>query len=137
MKLIYKWDGQSIFSGTKLAEDDYQLQANECFDAIPQPNLMPIKRINNGTAWRSATQEEHDAYVKQQQALYPQQQSSNEPTTQDKLNATTTVQLANLMQANQQQEQINANLTLQIAQLLKADQTTDTKTTDTTAQAKA
>lgn len=138
MKLIYKWDSQSIFSGTKLVEDDYQPQASETFVAIPQPNLMPVKWT--GSAWQSATQEEHDAYVKQQQALYPQQQPSNEPTTQDKLNATTSVQLANLMQANQQQKQINANLTLQIAQLLKNNQITDTKTTDTTAttaQAKA
>lgn len=134
MKLIYKWDSQSIFSGTKLVEDDYQPQAGETFVAIPQPNLMPVKWT--GSAWQSATQEEHDAYVKQQQALYPQQQPSNEPTTQDKLNANTSVQLANLMQADQQQKQINANLTLQIAQLLKNNQTADTKTTDT-AQAKA
>lgn len=130
MKLIFKWDSQSVFSGTKFVEDDYQPQAGETFAAIPQPNLMPVKWT--GSAWQSATQEEHDAYVKQQ--------PSSEPTTQDKLNATTSVQLANLMQADQQQKQINANLTLQIAQLLKNNQTTDTKTTDTTAttaQAKA
>lgn len=92
MKLIYKWDSQSIFSGTKLVEDDYQLQAGETFSAIPQPNLMPVKWT--GSAWQSATQEEHDAYVKQQQALYPQQQPSTEPTAQDKLNAQLTLDIA-------------------------------------------
>lgn len=69
MKLIYKWDSQSIFSGTKLVEDDYQPQAGETFSAIPQPNLMPVKWT--GSAWQSATQEEHDAYVAEQRKLHP------------------------------------------------------------------
>lgn len=139
MKLIYKWDGQSIFSGTKLVEDDYQPQAGETFVAIPQPNLMPVKWT--GSAWQSATQEEHDAYVKQQQALYPQQQPSNEPTTQDKLNANTSVQLAQLVDKSKQQDQLNAQLTIDVATLKQALQKQDTKTTDitatTTAQAQA
>lgn len=113
MKLIYKWGGQSIFSGTKRLEDDYQPQAGETFAAIPQPNLMPVKWT--GSAWQSATQEEHDAYVKQQQALYPQQQPSTEPTTQDKLNATTSVQLAQLVDKSKQQDQLNAQLTIDLA----------------------
>lgn len=130
MKLIYKWDSQSIFSGTNLVEDDYQPQGNECFDAIPQPNLMPVKRINNGTAWQSATQEEHEAYVKQQQALYPQQQPSTEPTAQDKLNAQLTLDNAKQAKVNADQAKLNAQLTLDIAQLKKQLQ-------GTTAQANA
>lgn len=98
MKLIYKWDSQSVFSGTKLVEDDYQLQAGETFSAIPQPNLMPVKW--NGSAWQSATQEEHDAYVKQQQAQFPQQ--PQEPTKQDAALQALGQQVGTLTVANQQ-----------------------------------
>lgn len=128
MKLIYKWDSQNIFSGTKLVEDDYTPAVNETFVAIPQPNLMPVKWT--GSAWQSATQEEHNAYVKQQQALYPQQQPSNEPTAQDKLNAQLTLDHAKQAKVNADQAKLNAQLTLDIAQLKKQLQ-------GTTAQANA
>ena len=98
MKLIYKWDSQSIFSGTKLVEDDYQPQAGETFSAIPQPNLMPVKWT--GSAWQSATQEEHEAYVKQQQAQFPQQ--PQEPTKQDAALQALGQQVGTLTVANQQ-----------------------------------
>ena len=128
MKLIYKWDNQQIFSGTKLVEDDYQPQAGETFSAIPQPNLMPVKWT--GSAWQSATQEEHDTYVKQQQALYPQQRPSTEPTAQDKLNAQLTLDNAKQAKVNADQAKLNAQLTMDIAQLKKQLQ-------GTTAQANA
>ena len=43
-----------------------------------------------------------------------------EPSPQDKLNASTNVQIAQLMQANKEQAKINAQLTLGLAQLKSA-----------------
>jgi hypothetical protein len=130
MKLIYKWDSQSIFSGTKLVEDDYQPQAGETFAAIPQPNLIPVKWT--GSAWQSATQEEHDAYFKQQQALYLQQHPEaarqQGPTDQQKLNATTSLQLAQLLADSKKQDKLNAQLTIDLASLKQQlQQKNDTK----------
>lgn len=130
-KIVYRYDSNNLFTSTDLVGADYQLKPGETFLAVPQGALEPIKWT--GSAWQSATQEEHDAYVKQQQALYPQQQPSNEPTTQDKLNANTTVQLAQLVDKSKQQDQLNAQLTIDVATLKQALQKQDTKTTATTA----
>lgn len=114
MKLVYRWNSQLIFSGTDYVDDDYQLTGNETFDPVPQPNLIPIKRIGN--AWQSATQAEHEAYVKAQQPAVSQPQ---EPTDQQKLNATTSLQLAQMMADNKKQSQFNAQLTIDVANLKK------------------
>lgn len=116
MKLIYKWDSQSIFSGTKLVEDDYQPQAGETFSAIPQPNLMPVKWT--GSAWQSATQEEHDAYVAEQRKLhpdwYPEQKPVGPSAEQQMINALGKQQMtqgsqidANKADINQMKQMIN------------------------------
>lgn len=126
MKIIYQYGADMVFTGTDIVADDYQPQAGETFAAIPQPNLMPVKWT--GSAWQSATQEEHDAYVKQQQAQRPQR--NVEPTAQDKLNAQLTLDNAKQAQVNANQAKLNAQLTLDIAQLKKQLQ-------GTTAQANA
>lgn len=137
-KIVYRFDN-NIFTSTDIVSEDYQLKDNETFDPVPQGAREPVHRIGGQSgSWQQATEEENAEYLKEMQSKYPQMGGQPAgPSEQEKFNATATVQLANLMQANQDQKKINANLTLQIAQLLKADQTTDTKTTDTTAQANA
>ena len=136
MKLIYKWDGQSIFSGTKLVEDDYQPQAGETFVAVPQGELMPIKWT--GSAWQQATTEEHAAYVNQQQALYLQQHPEAAkpagPTVEQQMISTlgqnqaeTSAQLKNLTDQLKQSQQMIAMLG---AQMAMADAKHNTTTTE-------
>lgn len=117
-KYVYVWDAQNHWSDKKVVSDDYKLQANETFDVVPDGLNTPITRVTGG--WKGATKEEHDAYVKQQQALYPSQQPSNAPTAQDKFNAQLTLDKA-------KQAKINAQLTLDIAQLKKQLQSNTTQ----------
>lgn len=142
MKIVYRYNSQNIFVSTDVVADGYQLQAGETFVAVPQGGLMPIKWT--GTGWQQATPEENAAYLKQQQdtylAAHPVAKPSTEPSAQDELNATTSVQLAQLVDKSKQQDQLNAQLTIDVATLKQALQKQDTKTTattDTTAQAKA
>ena len=113
MKLVYRWDAQLIYSGTDYVADDYQLASNETFDPLPQPNLMPVKRVGN--AWQSATPEEFAAYVKAQQAKYPDRNQQQGPTDQDKMNAMTSLQLAQLLADSKKQDKLNAQLTIDLA----------------------
>ena len=129
-KIIYRYNSQNIFVSTDIVADDYQLQGGETFVAVPQGGLMPIKWT--GSAWQQATTEEHAAYVKQQQALYLQQHPEaarqQGPTDQQKLNATTSLQLAQLLANSKKQDKLNAQLTIDLA-LLKQQlqQKNDTK----------
>jgi nucleoside phosphorylase len=135
MKIVYRYNSQNVFVSNDVVADDYQLQAGETFVAIPQWGLMPIKWT--GSAWQQATTEEHAAYVQQQQAAYLAQHPGTAkqagPSDQDKLNATTSVQLDQLVYKSKQQDQLNAQLTIDVATLKQALQKQDTKTTDTTA----
>ncbi len=132
MKIIYRYGADMVFSSTDIVADDYQPKSGETFVAVPQGGLMPIKWA--GSAWQQATPEEHAVYVKAQQALYLQQHPEvarqQGPTDQQKLNAATSLQLAQLLADSKKQDKLNAQLTLDIAQLKKQLQ-------GTTAQANA
>lgn len=117
MKIIYQYGVDMVFTGTDIVADDYQPKSGETFVAVPQGGLMPIKWT--GTAWQQATQAEHEAYVQAQQAAYlaqhPDAAKQAGPSDQDKLNATTSLQLAQLMADRKKQDQLNAQLTIDLA----------------------
>lgn len=68
MKGIYRADATNhTFISSDVVADDYQLQANETFEN-PTGKLEPSKLVNG--SWIDATPEEHEAYLKQQQAEF-------------------------------------------------------------------
>ena len=129
MKIIYRYGADMVFSSTDIVADDYQPKSGETFVAVPQGGLMPIKWT--GTAWQQATQAEHDAYVKAQQALYLQQHPEaarqQGPSDQDKMNAMTSLQLAQLLADSKKQDKLNAQLTIDLATVKAALQKNDNK----------
>uniref|UniRef100_UPI002B061016 hypothetical protein n=1 Tax=Limosilactobacillus reuteri TaxID=1598 RepID=UPI002B061016 len=66
MKGIYRADPTTNrFSSSDIVSDDYVLQANETFEN-PTGKMEPAKLV--GTTWQDATPEEHEAWIKAQQA---------------------------------------------------------------------
>lgn len=115
MKTIYRANSTTKrFASSDIVDDDYVLQANETFED-PSGKQEPAKLV--GTSWQDATQEEHEAWVKAQQAALPI--VDNKPTDQQKRDAQTQIQLAQLMQQNKEQATFNAKLTIDIAMLKK------------------
>lgn len=113
MKAVYTWDADKHFNGIKMVADDYQLGQNETFKK-PQDGLYePISWT--GADWVGTPKEVWEAN---------QPKVEVKPTQQQKLNATTTQQIAQLLATNQQQAKLNAQLTVDIAQLKKQLQTT-------------
>lgn len=129
MKIIYRFGADMVFVSTDIVADDYQPKSGETFVAVPQGGLMPIKWT--GAAWQQATQAEHEAYVKAQQAAYlaqhPDAAKQAGPSDQDKLNATTSLQLAQLLADSKKQDALNAQLTIGLAQVRAELQKDDTK----------
>lgn len=125
-KTVYTWNDQMIFDGTKLVDDDHMLGSNETFDALPQPNLMPAKW--GGTGWVSATQEEHDAYLAEQQKameqMYPELVASDTPSAGDKALNALGLQLAEVQKAQATTNAAVNALGLQIASLKSTDKAT-------------
>lgn len=107
-KAVYSWDKDNHFDTIKLVEDDYQLASNETF-VKPEDGLYePITW--NGSTWVGVSKEEWET-------KHPQ--NPIEPTVQQKLDAQTQIQLAQLMKQNKQQAALNAQLTIDIASLKK------------------
>lgn len=112
-KAIYLYNSQNRFVSPGVKPDDYQLEANETFVPVPQGAMEPITWT--GSNWREATQEEHEAWVKQQQEAYYAAHPEEKPqpaqvTDQDRINA-------QLMLANANQAKINAQLMKGLAAL--------------------
>lgn len=106
MKAVYTWNKDDELDKIFMVEDDYQLKDNETFKK-PQDGLYePIKW--NGTDWVGTPKEVWEAN---------QPKVEIKPTDQQKLNAATNLQIAQLLAANKQQAQLNAKLTIDIAQL--------------------
>lgn len=110
MIVIYRYDASTKkLTGTDVVADDYGLQANEttvvCPDGLYEPSFDEAAQT-----WKGITKEEWEA-------KHPQQPV--EPTTQQKLDAQTQIQLAQLMKQNKEQATLNARLTIDIASLKK------------------
>ena len=110
MKLVYTWDSDNHFDKIKQVDDDHELTGNETFTK-PESGLYE-PRTHQGTypndTWIGTPKEVWEAN---------QPKVDVQPSPQQKLNATLTTQMAQLMADNKKQQQINAQLTLQNAQL--------------------
>lgn len=107
MIVIYRYDASTKkLTGTDVVADDYGLQANEttvvCPDGLYEPSFDEAAQT-----WKGITKEEWEA------------KQPVEPTTQQKLDAQTQIQLAQLMKQNKEQATLNARLTIDIASLKK------------------
>lgn len=110
MIVIYRYNASTKkLTGTDVVADDYELKANEttvvCPDGLYEPSFDEAAQT-----WKGITKEEWEA-------KHPQQPV--EPTTQQKLDAQTQIQLAQLMKQNKEQATLNARLTIDIASLKK------------------
>lgn len=109
------------FTHSDIVEDDYQLQANETFEN-PTGKREPAKLV--GTSWQDATEEEHAAWVKQQEAdfkrLHPDTTPAGPTAGKQALNALG-LQVASLTAENKQLKQSVNVLGLQVAQAIAKD----------------
>lgn len=98
MKGIYRADATNqTFVSSDVVADDYQLQANETFEN-PTGKLEPAKLVNG--SWIDATPEEHEAYVKAQQAEAAKFLPTNNLSAGDKAMNALGVQVAQLTKDN-------------------------------------
>lgn len=98
MKGIYRADATNqTFVSSDVVADDYQLQANETFEN-PTGKLEPAKLVNR--SWIDATPEEHEAYVKAQQAEAAKFLPTNNISVGDKAMNALGVQVAQLTKDN-------------------------------------
>lgn len=98
MKGIYRADPTTNrFSSSDIVSDDYVLQANETFEN-PTGKMEPAKLV--GTTWQGATPEEHEAYVKAQQAEAAKLLPPNNLSAGDKAMNALGVQVAQLTKDN-------------------------------------
>lgn len=110
MKAIYRFDANQVFLGSNIVEDNYTLKPNETFVKPTDGLYEPIKW--NGTAWVGTSKEDYEK-------AHPTSTDVEEPTDQQKFNATTDVKVAQLMAYSEQQNQLNASLTVDVAMLKK------------------
>lgn len=112
------------FTHSDIVDDDYQLQANETFEN-PTGKREPAKLV--GTSWQDATEEEHAAWVKQQeedfQRLHPNLAPAGPTAEQQMINALGKTQMtqgtqidANKADINQMKQMINLLGKQQMAQ---------------------
>lgn len=110
MIVIYRYDASTKkLTGTDVVADDYGLKANETTVVCPD-GLYESSFDEAVQTWKGITKEEWEA-------KHPQQPV--EPTTQQKLDAQTQIQLAQLLQQNKKQAAFNAQLTVDVATLKK------------------
>lgn len=111
------------FTHSDIVEDDYQLQANETFKN-PTGKLEPAKLV--GTSWQDATEEEHAAWVKQQEAdfqrLHPNLAPAGPTKGEQALNALG-LQIAQVQKTQAAQSQAINALGLQLAAAKKNEAT--------------
>lgn len=117
MKGIYRADATNrTFISSDVVADDYQLQANETFEN-PTGKLEPAKLVNG--SWIDATPEEHEAYVKAQQAEAAKFLPTNNLSAGDKATNTLGIQVAKLTKDNQTLTQLVNSLGKQLASMQK------------------
>ena len=98
MATIYYADETTKLSkGTNIVDEEYRLKDNETFEN-PTGKLEPAKLVNG--AWIDATPEEHEAYVKAQQAEAAKFLPTNNISVGDKAMNALGVQVAQLTKDN-------------------------------------
>lgn len=118
--IYYADETTKLFKGTNIVDGEYQLKDNETFEN-PTGKLEPAKLVNR--SWIDATPEEHEAYVKAQQAEAAKFLPANNLSAGDKATNTLGIQVAKLTKDNQTLTQLVNSLGKQLA----AMQTNSTK----------
>ena len=118
--IYYADETTKFFKGTNIVDEKYQLKDNETFEN-PTGKLEPAKLVNG--SWIDATSEEHEAYVKAQQAEAAKFLPTNNLSAGDKATNTLGIQVAKLTKDNQTLTQLVNSLGKQLA----AMQTNSTK----------
>lgn len=95
--IYYADETTKLFKGTNIVDREYRLKDNETFEN-PTGKLEPAKLVNG--SWIDATPEEHEAYVKAQQAEAAKFLPTNNISVGDKAMNALGVQVAQLTKDN-------------------------------------
>ena len=114
--IYYADETTKLFKGTNIVDGEYQLKDNETFEN-PTGKLEPAKLVNR--SWIDATPEEHEAYVKAQQAEAAKFLPANNLSAGDKATNTLGLQVAKLTKDNQTLTQLVNTLGKQLAAMQK------------------
>lgn len=114
--IYYADETTKLFKGTNIVDGEYQLKDNETFEN-PTGKLEPAKLINR--SWIDATPEEHEAYVKAQQAEAAKFLPANNLSAGDKATNALGLQVAKLTKDNQILTQLVNTLGKQLAAMQK------------------
>lgn len=114
--IYYADETTKLFKGTNIVDGEYQLKDNETFEN-PTGKLEPAKLVNG--SWIDATPEEHEAYVKAQQAEAAKFLPANNISAGDKATNALGLQVAKLTKDNQTLTQLVNTLGKQLAAMQK------------------
>ena len=114
--IYYADETTKLFKGTNIVDGEYQLKDNETFEN-PTGKLEPAKLVNG--SWIDATPEEHEAYVKAQQAEAAKFLPANNLSAGDKATNALGLQVAKLTKDNQTLTQLVNTLGKQLAAMQK------------------
>ena len=114
--IYYADETTKLFKGTNIIDGEYQLKDNETFEN-PTGKLEPAKLVNG--SWIDATPEEHEAYVKAQQAEVAKFLPANNLSAGDKATNALGLQVAKLTKDNQTLTQLVNTLGKQLAAMQK------------------
>ena len=114
--IYYADETTKLFKGTNVVDGEYQLKDNETFEN-PTGKLEPAKLVNG--SWIDATPEEHEAYVKAQQAEAEKFLPANNLSAGDKATNALGLQVAKLTKDNQTLTQLVNTLGKQLAAMQK------------------
>ena len=114
--IYYADETTKLFKGTNIVDGEYQLKDNETFEN-PTGKLEPAKLVNG--SWIDATPEEHEAYVKAQQAEATKFLPANSISAGDKATNALGLQVAKLTKDNQTLTQLVNTLGKQLAAMQK------------------
>ena len=114
--IYYADETTKLFKGTNIVDGEYQLKDNETFEN-PTGKLEPAKLVNG--SWIGATPEEHEAYVKAQQAEAVKFLPANNLSAGDKATNALGLQVAKLTKDNQTLTQLVNTLGKQLAAMQK------------------
>ena len=114
--IYYADETTKLFKGTNIVDGEYQLKDNETFEN-PTGKLEPAKLVNGSCI--DATPEEHEAYVKAQQAEAAKFLPANNLSAGDKATNALGLQVAKLTKDNQTLTQLVNTLGKQLAAMQK------------------
>lgn len=114
--IYYADETTKLFKGTNIVDGEYQLKDNETFEN-PTGKLEPAKLVNG--SWIDATPEEHEAYVKAQQAEATKFLPTNSISAGDKATNALGLQVAKLTKDNQTLTKLVNTLGKQLAAMQK------------------